>query len=168
VFNPLVTTYRTKDARHIQLVFLESDRYWPAFCEVIGRPELADDPRFADHDSRTAHAKECTALLDDVFATRSFTEWKELLKDLDAPWAPVQAVEELLDDPQVLANDYLGDVAVEGGPSYRLPRVPVQFDERAPDLRRAPEHGEHTEEVLLELGYSWDDITALKDATVIP
>jgi crotonobetainyl-CoA:carnitine CoA-transferase CaiB-like acyl-CoA transferase len=168
VFNPLVTTYRTKDARHIQLVFLESDRYWPAFCEVIGRPELADDPRFVDHHARTAHAKECTALLDDVFATRSFTEWKELLKDLDAPWAPVQAVEELLDDPQVLANDYLGDVAVEGGPSYRLPSVPVQFDERPPDLRRAPEHGEHTEEILLELGYSWDDITALKDAAVIP
>ena len=60
--------------------------------------------------------------------------------------------------PRSLANGYLGEVELDGGGSYRLPRVPVQFDERAPELRRAPEHGEHTEEVLLELGYTWDDI----------
>ena len=80
----------------------------------------------------------------------------------------MQAVEELLDDPQVIANDYLGDVELDGGGGYRLPRVPVQFDERPPDLRRAPEHGEHTEQVLLELGYSWDDIAALGEAAAIP
>jgi crotonobetainyl-CoA:carnitine CoA-transferase CaiB-like acyl-CoA transferase len=167
-FNPLVTTYRTKDGRHIQLVFLESDRYWPAFCDVIGRPDLAADARFADLQSRAANASECMAVLDEVFATRTFTEWKEALAALDAPWAPVQAVEELLEDPQVLANDYLGDVTIDDGPTYRLPRVPVQFDGRAPELQRAPEHGEHTEEVLLELGYSWDDIASFQAAAVIP
>jgi crotonobetainyl-CoA:carnitine CoA-transferase CaiB-like acyl-CoA transferase len=90
------------------------------------------------------------------------------LARIDAPWAPVQAVEELLDDPQVVANDYIGDVVVDGGPSYRLPTVPVQFDERPPPLRRAPEHGEHSEMVLLELGYTWEQIGALRDAGVIP
>jgi crotonobetainyl-CoA:carnitine CoA-transferase CaiB-like acyl-CoA transferase len=166
--NPLVATYGTKDGRHIQLVFLDSDRYWPAFCELVGRPDLAADPRFTDHHARATNAVACAEALDEVFATRTFVEWKELLARFDAPWAPVQAVEELLDDPQVHANDYLGEVAVEGAPSYRLPRVPVHFDERAPELRRAPEHGEHTEAVLLELGYSWDDITALGAASVIP
>src|SRR5262249_3995990 len=151
-FNPLVTTYRTKDDRHIQLVFLESDRYWPAFCEVVGRPDLADDPRFADHHARTANAAECVAALDAVFASRTFAEWKDLLAAIDAPWAPVQAVEELLDDPQVLANDYIGEVAVEGGPSYRLPRVPVQFDERAPASQRARERREQADAVVLDLG----------------
>jgi crotonobetainyl-CoA:carnitine CoA-transferase CaiB-like acyl-CoA transferase len=167
-FNPLVTTYRTKDDRHIQLVFLESDRYWRPLCELVGRPDLADDPRFADHQARMTNARECMDVLDEVFASRTFTEWKELLAGLDAPWAPVQAVEELLDDPQVLANEYMGEVAVEGIPSYRLPRVPVQFDEHGPELRRAPEHGEHTEAVLLELGYTWDDIAAFGAAAVIP
>ena len=103
-----------------------------------------------------------------MFAARTFAEWKELLAGIDAPWAPVQAVEELLEDPQVVANDYVGDVELDGGGGYRLPRVPVQFDEEAPDLRRAPEHGEHTEEVLLELGYSWKDIADLEAASVIP
>ena len=166
--NPLVASYRTKDDRHIQLVFLDSDRYWAPFCELVGRPELAADERFADLRARGTNAEALAEVLDEEFATRTFDEWKALLAGIDAPWAPVQAVEELLDDPQVVANDYLGDVALDDGGGYRLPRVPVQFDEQAPDLRRAPEHGEHTEEVLLELGYSWDDIAGLGAAGAIP
>jgi crotonobetainyl-CoA:carnitine CoA-transferase CaiB-like acyl-CoA transferase len=166
--NPLTAAYRTKDARHIQLMFLESDRYWTPFCELIGRPDLITDERFADHHARRANADACVATLDEVFAARTFAEWNDVLRDLDAPWAPIQAVEELLDDPQVIANDYIGEVAIEGGPTYRLPRVPVQFDEQAPDMRRAPEHGEHTEAILLDLGYTWEEITAMKDAAVIP
>jgi crotonobetainyl-CoA:carnitine CoA-transferase CaiB-like acyl-CoA transferase len=77
-------------------------------------------------------------------------------------------VEELLEDPQVIANNYVGDVANEGGQAYRLPSVPVQFDERPPELRRAPEHGEHTEQILLELGYNWDDIAGLRELAIIP
>ncbi len=166
--NPLVGTYRTKDARHIQLVFLESDRYWPDFCRLIGREDLVDDPRFADLSARRASSEACVALLDEEFARRTFEEWKELLTGIDAPWAPVQSVSELLADPQVLANEYIGEVEVEGAPNYRLPAVPVQFDGRPPELRRAPEHGEHTELVLTELGYEWVEIIDLKKAGVIP
>jgi crotonobetainyl-CoA:carnitine CoA-transferase CaiB-like acyl-CoA transferase len=103
------------------------------------------------------------------FGSRTFAEWKALLAGIDAPWAPVQAVEELLDDPQVIANDYIGDVVDDNGDvAYRLPSVPVQFDEHGPVLRRAPEHGEHSELLLLELGYTWDEIGELRDAGVIP
>ncbi|NUU21821.1 MAG: CoA transferase, partial [Streptomycetaceae bacterium] len=160
--------YRTKDGRHIQLVFLESDRYWPDFCRLIGRDDLVADPRFADHRARGENREACVTELEGEFARRTFDEWKDLLSRIDAPWAPVQAVEELLDDPQVLANDYLGDVHLEDGRAYRLPTVPVQFDERAPELRRAPEHGEHTEAVLMELGCTWERIAELKDAGAIP
>jgi crotonobetainyl-CoA:carnitine CoA-transferase CaiB-like acyl-CoA transferase len=168
MINPLVATYRTKDARHISLVFLESDRYWRPLCEAADRLDLADDERFADHQARGANAAALGEVLDEVFATYTFAEWKERLGRIDAPWAPVQAVEELLEDPQVVANGYIGEVELGDGSSYRLPRVPVQFDEQPPELRRGPEHGEHTEEVLLELGYSWDDITALGNAGVLP
>jgi crotonobetainyl-CoA:carnitine CoA-transferase CaiB-like acyl-CoA transferase len=168
VVNPVVGSYRTKDGRHIQLVFLEADRYWADFCRLIGREELVADPRFVDMAARRANGAECVAVLDEEFGRRTFAEWKELLSGIDAPWAPVQSVTDLLDDPQVEANGYIGDVVIEGGPAYRLPAVPVQFDGQPPELRRAPEHGEHTETILTELGYAWEDIVGLQEAGVIP
>src|SRR5215471_6889278 len=114
LFNPVVGTYRTKDGRHIQLVFLQPDRYWPDFCRLIDRPDLIDDPRFANIDVRRQNAEACVAELDKEFASRTFAEWKELLGRLDAPWAPIQSVPELLDDPQVIANGYIGDVVIDG------------------------------------------------------
>jgi crotonobetainyl-CoA:carnitine CoA-transferase CaiB-like acyl-CoA transferase len=165
--NPLVGVYRTKDGRHISLVFLQPDRYWPDFCRIIGRPELLEDARFGDMAARKENAAACVAELDGVFATRTFDEWKAILAGLDAPWAPVQSVTELLDDPQVQANEYIGEVVLDGETAYRLPAVPVQFDGCSPPLRRAPEHGEDTETLLLELGYGWDDIATLKEAGVI-
>ena len=108
-----------------------------------------DDPRFVDHrgPARTTRPPAWRAL-DEEFAERTFEEWKELLAGIDAPWAPMQSVTELLDDPQVVANGYIGEVEIDGGAAYRLPAVPVQFDGQPPALRRAPEHGEHTEAIL--------------------
>lgn len=166
--NPLVGNYRTKDGRYLQLVLLQADRYWPDLCRAIDRPDLVNDRRYADSAARQANQEACVAELDAAFAARTLTEWKQALAELDAPWAPVQSVRELLDDPQVLANDYLGTVDDGSGRSYRLPNVPVQFDGKPAQLRRAPEHGEHTELLLEELGYGWDEISALQAEGIVP
>ena len=166
--NPLISPYRTSDDRHITLMFLQPDRYWADFCRLIGREELIDDPRFDNITSRAQHSAECAEMLRGEFAQRTFKEWQELLSQIDAPWAPVQAVEELLTDPQTIANGYVQPVDTEGGPEFSLPNVPVQFDGHPAPLHRAPEHGEHTERVLLELGYDWDAIGELQREGVIP
>ena len=165
--NPLVSVYRTKDGRHVQLVFLEADRYWADFCRVVGREDLLADPRFADIRVRGQNSAACMSELDALFAERTLAEWKDVLGGLDAPWAPVQAVTELLDDPQVIANGYVADVEADGT-AYQLPNVPVQFDGAPAHLQRAPEHGEHTETILMEIGYEWAEIDRLRDTGAIP
>lgn len=167
--NPLTATYRSSDGRFIQLMFLQADRYWPDLCGALARPDLLEDSRFVDLAARRANSSACMAELDREFGQRTFEECKSLLGTIDAPWAPVQRIDELLDDPQVAANGYIGEVENDGnGSSYRLPAVPVQFDEQPPNLQRAPELGEHTELILMELGYSWEEVEKLQGLGAIP
>ncbi len=165
--NPLVGNYRTSDGRFITLMMLQSDRFWPDFCEHIGRPDLLTDPRFIDGAARYTNAKECVAVIDEVFASRTFEEWKQALANLAGVWAPGQMASELVDDVQVKANGYLSRVDRADGKSYDLVANPVQMDESADQLVAAPEHGQHTEEILLELGLDWDQIIAHKDSGAV-
>ncbi len=160
--NPLVNSYRTADGRSISLVMLESDRFWPELVTAIGRPELVDDPRFASHADRIENNVACCAELAAAFAARSLEEWKQALKDLSGTWTPVRRPIEVLDDPQVMANGYVADLEDAGGNPFKLVSAPVQFGERQGEVRRAPLHGEHTDEVLQEIGLSMDEIIELK------
>jgi crotonobetainyl-CoA:carnitine CoA-transferase CaiB-like acyl-CoA transferase len=156
--NPLVGTYPTKDGRFITIVLLQSDRFWPDLCAHLERPDLLDDPRFADAAARFEHRRECIEVLRDVFRTRTYAEWCDRLQTLQGVWAPMQTPLEVHDDPQVVANGYLETLTATSGAEFALPANPVQFDETAPAVRGAPEHGEHTDEVLLELGLTYDEI----------
>ena len=165
--NPAVNNYRTKDGRWLILVHLQADRYWQDLCLRLGRPELATDPRFADMIARAKNAAACTAELDAAFAARTLDEWRRAFEGMEGPWAAMQTPRELHNDPQVTANDYLREV--DGGQRGRFTLVgnPVQFGQTQPPLRRGPEMGEHTDEVLLELGLSYDELMNHKTSGVI-
>jgi crotonobetainyl-CoA:carnitine CoA-transferase CaiB-like acyl-CoA transferase len=167
VTNPLTHVYATKDQRWVSLCMLASDKFWPEFCARIGRPELIDDPRYVDSGARQTNSGELVHELDGVFAAATLAEWRGRLEGMSGAWAPMQNVLELADDPQVVANHYLLEVAEGDGRTARLIPPPVQFDGAPPTLRRPPEFAEHGEQILLEMGYTWDDITKLKDAGVI-
>ena len=160
--NPVGTHYATGDRRFVKLSMVDSDRYWPGFCRAIGREDLVGDPRFADAAARARNRRACVATLDSEFAGRTLAEWIEVLGRQRGPWSVVQVVGELEDDRQALDNGYLQAVESGRGRKLTLTPAPVQFDEAAPRLARAPELGEHTEEVLLELGYDWEAIARLK------
>ncbi|MGH8917203.1 MAG: CaiB/BaiF CoA transferase family protein [Actinomycetes bacterium] len=160
--NPLVGGYPTKDDRWIHLNMMQADRFWADLCQHLGHPELIDDPRFADAAVRAQNCRELVDVFDDIFRSRTLDEWKQALATADGVWAPVQRVVELQDDPQVQANGYLRPVTDSAGHDFHLVAAPVQFDEQPPDLRAAPDHGAHTDEVLRELGLSDEEIMARK------
>ena len=165
--NPLVNTYKTSDGRFLNFVFLQPDRYWGDLTRVVERPELEHDPRFADSPSRAANGPELVDLLSGIFASKTFDEWRAILAPERFPWAPFQRVPEIIDDVQTVANGYIGEIDDGESDPFKLPTGAVQFDEQPTALRRGPELGQHTEDILLELGYDWDDIIKFKDTGVV-
>jgi crotonobetainyl-CoA:carnitine CoA-transferase CaiB-like acyl-CoA transferase len=166
--NPIVNSYKTKDGRWLFLNMLQPDRFWPDLCRRIGRADMIADERFKDGMSRFQNRVECVQQLDAVFAQRTLDEWRVALADAEGVWAPMQSAAELHDDVQAVANGYLPRVEREDGSSFALVANPVQFDETPPtNLRPAPEHGQHTEQVLLDLGLSWEEIAACKEAGAV-
>jgi len=160
--NPLTNSYRTGDGRWLYLVCLQADRFWPEVCKVLDRTKLIDDPRFVDAAVRYVNREECVAEMDRAFAARPLAEWSERFDGFSGVWAPVITPREVYDHPQAGANGYLPEVSAADGSRFRLPAPPVQFDE-TPAVPRAaaPETGQHTEEILLEAGYTWEEIAEL-------
>jgi crotonobetainyl-CoA:carnitine CoA-transferase CaiB-like acyl-CoA transferase len=164
--NPLAGVYATSDARTIIVFALQADRYWADFCRAIDREDLADDPRYNTFEGRAEHCAELKQALADAIMARPLDEWKVRLAGL--PVSPYQNLREAVNDPQARANGYFvtyhhptqGTMEAIANP-VRLGRDPATY--RAP----APEFGQHTEEVLLEHGYDWDDIVRLKELGVI-
>ncbi|XCI59956.1 CoA transferase [Mycolicibacterium parafortuitum] len=165
--NPLVGTYRTKDGRYVQLMMLQLDKFYAEAMRVIGLPELIDDPRYADPASRYANRVSLIAALDDAFAERTLAEWRATLASLSGAWGIVQTPGELCQDPAVTANGYVAHTTTVNGAPFSLPTNPVQFDEQAVVPPGAPEHGQHTEEVLMDAGIDWETIEKLKEAGAI-
>ncbi|MBW0019166.1 MAG: CoA transferase [Mycobacterium sp.] len=165
--NALVNRYKTKDDRWIQLVFLQPDKFWAGFCRRMGLPELADDERFVPSSNLIANAAEATAIFTKVFASQDLAHWRKALQDEPGVWAALATPRETLNDPQVEPNGYTVTNVDDHGERYRIVAAPVQFDETPPAPARAPEHGQHTEEILLELNVEWDEIERAKDLKAI-
>lgn len=166
--NPLWNHYKAKDGRWFHLVMLQPDRYWNRFCEAIARPDFAADERYATVFTRAQHSLELIGILDDIFATKTRAEWGELFDRFDLVWGPVQSVSEVVQDPQARALDAFAKVPHRTGEEIEVVRTPVEFSATPANIRHAaPELGEHTEAVLLEHGYTWDDIAALKEKGAI-
>ncbi len=167
--NAFTNNYKCADGKWIELSDMQYDRFWENVKETLGLPEKEVQELFATPDMRRANNKEFIQLLDSVFARESRDEWVKIFKErAQFAWDIVNTVSEAAVDPQVLANKYvtdfqhpiLGDVKIPGMP-FGLSKMDTS------PMTKAPELGEHTEEVILELGYGWDDIAQMKDTGVI-
>jgi crotonobetainyl-CoA:carnitine CoA-transferase CaiB-like acyl-CoA transferase len=161
--NPFVGHFKTADGGVISLFLLQPDPYVRTLFEHIGRPELADDPRFAVAHALFENWAAASQVLVEAFAAEPLDYWRGRLKTFAGQWAAVQSFVDLSRDEQALANDMLLEVEpAGGGPPLSIVRGPVQFNHAPTRATRAPQAAEHTEDVLLELGLGWDRIAELK------
>jgi crotonobetainyl-CoA:carnitine CoA-transferase CaiB-like acyl-CoA transferase len=162
--NPITNWYCTADRRWIYLVLLQADRFWGELCQVMGRPDLVDDPRFANAAVRFQNRRACVAELDAIFGARTLEQWQKRFEGFSGVWAPALKFRELHDHPQVEANGYLPRITGHDGSEFRLVSAAMHFDEEptAP-AGPAPELGQDTETVLLDAGFEWEEIEKLRE-----
>ncbi|MFC1952535.1 CaiB/BaiF CoA transferase family protein [Chloroflexota bacterium] len=167
VANPLWSSYRTKDDRWICVGMLRPDPYWGSFCKAMEIPELENDPRFNNMEARRQNNVELIKLLDELFDTRDIDDWEKRFKENDLIYARVQSPKEIIQDPQALANDLFVDL---NHPNGYVPVIasPVKFIQNPAVVKGpAPETGQNTEEILLEMGYDWEGIGQFKEQGII-
>ena len=170
--NPIYNYYECKDNKWIFFALVQSERFWPDFCQALGCKDLEMDPRFSNTELREQNSKELIEIFDKIFTTKTYEEWNQRLSEVskDFIYTRVQDYDDLSKDPQVLENSYIIDYDHPTLGKVKMTGFPVTFSQTPAAMRMpAPEHGQHTEEILTEVcGYSWEDIPIFKKQGVIP
>jgi len=166
--NPIYNHYRCHDDRWLAMAHLQPDLYWPKVCKALDIENLMQDPRFATVEARSKNAKELVAILDGRFATNTRDEWLRILTEAGCICTPIQTPLEVVNDPQALANNYFVHLNHPVNGDTRMVGFPWDFSDTPASCRRpAPELGQHTTEVLAELGYTETDLARLRQDGVI-
>jgi crotonobetainyl-CoA:carnitine CoA-transferase CaiB-like acyl-CoA transferase len=165
--NPLSRVYATRDDRRIGLCCLQTGYYWPILTRHIGRSDLADDPRFADHQSIFANHAAAIALLREEFARSTLSEWCERLDGFPGQWTVLRTMHDVAVDPQIEPNGYLQTCQTATGVPFQLVAAPLQYNGSPALPRRAPEFNEHGDVLLADLGLDAEAIIDLKVRGVI-
>lgn len=160
---PMIGVYRTADGVTVNFTCLQALRYWRDFCRVINRPDLIDDDRFATDEALAAHTAQARAVIAEAIESRTLEEVRGLLAGFTGQWTPVLNSLEIIDDPQVQANDYVQDVATSAGTPFKLVATPVQFGDTPAAPQRAPDFNEHGQEILTrDLGLTIEEAVELQ------
>ena len=166
--NPLWNSYRCKDGKWIYFVMVQADRFWKEFCAALDQPQWFDDARFVTAGVRGKNCAAMTGEIDRVVAGRTREDWAPIFDRHQLIWAPVNTDAEVLNDPQAHAIGAFADVDHPNIARCQVVNSPIEFGgvDSKPH-RAAPELGQHTEEIALEVGLTWEDIGRLKESGAI-
>lgn len=166
--NPMYNTYCSKDDRWVQTANPTQD-YWAPFCKALGKPQWENDPRYDTMESRAANCEELIKLIDQIMASRTMDEWEKRFRENDIVFGVTQTPTDITTDKQAIANDFFTEIEHPVAGKIRLLNTTIKFSETPAKIKNvAPSLGAHTEEILLDLGYTWEDMAGLKAQGVIP
>ena len=166
--NPIRNHYPTSDNRWIMLGMTNAQTYWPEFCRMINHPEWENDSRFATFKARETNAAELIRLIEEIFRTRTYAEWVEILGKHKLVWSPVCTPLEVTHDPQAIANEFFVEMDLPGQQKIKVLNNPIKLSKTPAGIQcRAPELGEHTSGLLAKLGYGPEEVLRMKEAGVI-
>ncbi|MGL5356815.1 MAG: CaiB/BaiF CoA transferase family protein [Fusobacteriaceae bacterium] len=157
--SPLLNSYKTKDERWIEIAMPPYNQFYSKFMKIIGREDLVVDQRYSTIETLSGKQKELCEIIENQFLQKDLAEWKQILTENDIPFGVAQLWEEILEDKQAWASNILESKKYSTGNTRTLVRTPVMFKEMGlPEYKCGPLIGEHTNEILEELGYSKEDI----------
>ena len=150
------------------LAGMGNDSLWKKFCQSVGCLYLTEDERFQSNKSRTEHWEELEPLLNEIFKTKTTSEWVEFLEAQGIPCGPINTIDKIVKHPQVLARKLLIEVETVGGRTVTIPRIPVMMERTDPDVYKpAQKLGESTRKILMEAGYSQEEIQKMYDSGAV-
>jgi len=166
--SPINNTYKCKDGEWILLTAFDWSRYFSVVCNVLELDGFIDDPRFADAKVGVENSDAIIPAIDEIMIQRTSTEWSKILTKNDVPHSILRHIKDIVNDEQARANQYIYKYKTRTTGEFYLPSPPVQFDGPVPpEHKTAPLVGEHTREVMSELGYTEEQIKAFETRRII-
>lgn len=166
--NPVHNLYQTRDGRWIHIVFNTNPHRWPELAALLGRPKIGDDPRFDSQEARIANNSALIPILEAAFAERDYDDWVRLLEENRFIFGDVRKVDQILTDPQMVEGRALRPIDDPAAGADYVVDTPIWVEDiKKSDPTMPPELGQHTEDVLRDIGYDITAIARLRDAGAI-
>lgn len=168
--HPSITPFEAFKAKDgYVIIAVGNDRLWKKFCDLVNHPELIEDERFVSNVKRTENQKQLKAILDTIFPDKTVDEWLEAIDGAGIPCGPINTVDRVMKDPQVIAREMIVEVDHPVAGKFKMPGIPIKLSETPGTVETpAPLLGQHTEEILHEiLGLSKEEVAKLKEEGVL-